>query len=55
MNLSVWRDDPWVVEHVAADVVTALDDELRATRRRPLPARGITWHHRQLAYQPPNR
>ena len=54
MNLSVWRDDPWVVEHVPVDVVTALDDELRALVTSA-PDTGITWHHRQLAFRPPNR
>ncbi|MGZ4717738.1 MAG: class I SAM-dependent methyltransferase [Acidimicrobiales bacterium] len=50
MNLSVWRDDPWVVAHVDPAVVDTLARDLRDLSSRG-PARGITWHHRQLAYQ----
>jgi trans-aconitate 2-methyltransferase len=50
MNLSVWRDDPWVVDHIDPAVVAALAAEL-ADLRTAAPVAGITWHHRQLTYE----
>lgn len=57
MNLSVWRDDPWIVANIDPDDLITLASELhdiRVERHTPLrpPDSGITWHHRQLAYTP---
>jgi trans-aconitate 2-methyltransferase len=50
MNLSVWRDDPWIRANVGAAVVADLAAELHDLCA-DAPDAGITWHHRQLAYQ----
>ncbi len=50
MNLSVWRDDPWVATNVAPDVLSVLATDLRDLAAAA-PGAGITWLHRQLAYQ----
>ena len=50
MNLSVWRDDPWVLDHVDPQLVATLAAELDQLRSTA-PSTGITWHHRQLAYR----
>jgi len=50
MNLATWRHDPWVVEHVDADVVTALAADLDALHG--IERRGeIVWTHRQLVLE----
>ncbi len=50
MNLSVWRDDPWVEAHVDPSLVATLARELHDLRSAAPPT-GITWHHRQLAFE----
>jgi trans-aconitate 2-methyltransferase len=47
MNLSVWRDDPWVTERHGQAAIATMDGELRQIAAGG-PAGGITWYLRQI-------
>jgi SAM-dependent methyltransferase len=50
MNLATWRNDPWVAEHVRADELARLAQQI--DDRRSTDSHGaITWTHRQVVYE----